>query len=95
MSDSGGTFNTRAARAMRAAYEGQKTGALICETEEAKRLVFFESGQLVGAKSDLVRDRLGEVLVREKRITAEQLGRPQASFARVTGSVKFSSSSII
>ena len=58
---------------MRAAYEGQKTGALICETEEAKRLVFFESGQLVGAKSDLVRDRLGEVLVREKRITAEQL----------------------
>jgi curved DNA-binding protein CbpA len=67
------SINTRAARAMRGAFEGEKTGALICETSEAKRLVFFEAGHLVGAKSDLVCERLGEVMVSQGKITRAQL----------------------
>lgn len=66
-------FNTRAARAMRSAFEGEKSGGLICETSDAKRLVFFESGHLVGAKSDVPKERLGEILVSEGRINRVQL----------------------
>jgi hypothetical protein len=67
------TFNNRAARAMRAAYEAEKDGALISETAGAKRLVFFERGYLVGAKSELVQERLGEVIVAERGVTRPQL----------------------
>lgn len=67
------TLNARAAYAMRTVYEGQKTGAVICQTDTAKRIVFFESGYLVGAKSDLPAERLGEVMVRQGRIRREQL----------------------
>lgn len=67
------SFNTRAARAMRGAFEGEKDGALICETSEAKRLVFFEAGHLVGAKSDLVCERLGEIMVAAGKIERAQL----------------------
>ena len=62
-------FNAKAARAMRSAFDGAKKRALVCETAEAKRLVFFENGDLVGARSNLPEDRLGSVLVREGRIT--------------------------
>ncbi|HXV65556.1 MAG TPA: tetratricopeptide repeat protein [Vicinamibacteria bacterium] len=58
---------------MRSAAERQRNGALICETRDAKRLVFFEGGQIVGAKSSLVDERLGEVIVRMGRITRAQL----------------------
>ena len=54
---------------MRSAFEGAKKGALVCESPEAKRLVFFENGDLVGARSSLAEDRLGSVLVREGRIS--------------------------
>jgi tetratricopeptide (TPR) repeat protein len=67
------SFNTRAARAMRSAFEEEKSGGLICETADAKRLVFFEGGHLVGAKSDLPGERLGEIMVREGRISRVQL----------------------
>ncbi len=58
---------------MRAAYEAEKDGALISETAGAKRLVFFEHGYLVGAKSELVQERLGEVIVAEAGVTRPQL----------------------
>lgn len=58
---------------MRGAFEGEKDGALICETSEAKRLVFFEAGHIVGAKSDLVCEKLGEVMVAQGKITRAQL----------------------
>jgi curved DNA-binding protein CbpA len=58
---------------MRTAFEGEKNGGLICETSEAKRLIFFEAGHLVGAKSDLVCEKLGEVMVAQGRITRAQL----------------------
>lgn len=67
------SINTRAARAMRSIYEGLKSGALICETEEAKRIVFFEGGYLVGARSDQKLERLGEVMVRVGRVSRAQL----------------------
>ena len=62
-------FNAKAAHEMRSAFEGAKKGALVCESPEAKRLVFFENGDLVGARSSLAEDRLGSVLVREGRIS--------------------------
>ncbi len=58
---------------MRAAYEREKDGALISVTSGAKRLVFFERGYLVGAKSELVQERLGEVIVAEGGVTRAQL----------------------
>lgn len=66
-------FNNRAARAMRGAFEAQKDGALISVTAGAKRLVFFEQGYLVGAKSELVEERLGEVIVSEGGVSRAQL----------------------
>jgi hypothetical protein len=73
MSDTPVRFNKRTARAMRAIYEGEKDGALISETAGAKRLVYFERGYLVGAKSELVEERLGEVIVGEGGVTRKQL----------------------
>jgi curved DNA-binding protein CbpA len=66
-------FDNRAARAMRSAYEAQKDGALISVKGGAKRLVFFEKGYLVGAKSELVEERLGEVILAERGVSREQL----------------------
>jgi hypothetical protein len=66
-------FNTRAARALRGAYEDEKDGALISVTAGAKRLVFFERGYLVGAKSELVEERLGEVIVAEGGVSRKEL----------------------
>jgi len=73
MSETPVDFNNRAARAMRSAYESEKDGALISETAGAKRLVFFERGFLVGAKSELAQERLGEVIVAEGGVTRAQL----------------------
>jgi tetratricopeptide (TPR) repeat protein len=73
MSDTPVRFNNRTARAMRGAYEGEKDGALISEAAGAKRLVFFEKGYLVGSKSELVQERLGEVIVAEGGVTRAQL----------------------
>jgi TolA-binding protein len=73
MSDTPVSFNNRAARAMRGAYEDEKDGALIAENAGAKRLVFFERGYLVGAKSELAQERLGEVIVAEGGVTRAQL----------------------
>ncbi|HEY7817664.1 MAG TPA: hypothetical protein VIG29_05565, partial [Vicinamibacteria bacterium] len=66
-------FDNRAARAMRAAYEAEKDGALISVKDGAKRLVFFEKGCLVGAKSELVEERLGEIIMAEGGVSREQI----------------------
>ncbi len=73
MSDTLVRFNNRVARAMRSTYEGEKDGALISVTAGAKRLVFFEKGYLVGAKSELAHERLGEVIVAEGGVTRAEL----------------------
>jgi len=66
-------FNAKAAHAMRSVFDGAKKGALVCESPEAKRLVFFENGDLVGARSNLPSGRFGAVLIREGRITEADL----------------------
>ena len=71
--ESSTSFSTETAAAMRSAFEQQKQGALLCESAAAKRIVFFEEGHLVGARSDLLEERLGEVMVREGRITRAEL----------------------
>ncbi len=58
---------------MRSAFEASKTGALISQAGEAKRLVFFDHGELVGVRSNVADERLGEVMVREHQITQSEL----------------------
>ena len=58
---------------MRSAFEAGKNGALISEAGDAKRLVFFEGGELVGVRSNVPDQRLGEIMVREQQITASEL----------------------
>lgn len=48
---------------------------LICETEDAKRRLFFENGFLCGSKSSRDDERLGTILVTRRKITAEELER--------------------
>ncbi|MFQ5792151.1 MAG: DUF4388 domain-containing protein, partial [Acidobacteriota bacterium] len=50
-----------------------RSGVLVCETAKVGRSLFFESGHAVGAKSSLEADRLGNVMVRQGRITPQQL----------------------
>jgi len=51
----------------------QETGLLVWEAGEVKRQLFFELGMMVSARSSLDKERLGQLLVRQGRITAEQL----------------------
>jgi len=50
----------------------KRTGVLTCEAGQARRAVFFNSGFVVGARSSLEEDRLGEVMMRYGRITRAQ-----------------------
>ena len=67
------TFNSKAAQAMRKVVQSGKKGALICEAGKAKRLIFFDDGELVGGRSNVREERLGEIMVREQQITASEL----------------------
>ena len=60
---------------MRGAFEGDRRGALLSEAGKVKRLVFFEGGDLVGARSSEPSERLGSILVETGRITKEQLAK--------------------
>jgi hypothetical protein len=64
--------NKQVAQALRELYRGKRTGVLLCESPDAKRNVHFQSGVLVGARSSLVEDRLGEVMIRHGRINRHQ-----------------------
>lgn len=66
-------MNEQVARTFRQLYLGKKTGALLSEAGQVKRSVFFKSGFLASARSNLMEDRLGEVMVRRGRITAQHL----------------------
>ncbi len=68
-------LNENLVTALKTAAESQKTGVFVCESEEAKRLIFLENGLIVGAKSELESERLGEIMVAEGRITEAQLGK--------------------
>ncbi len=64
--------NRQVAEAFKKLYFNKRTGVLTCEAGEARRAVYFSSGFVVGARSSLEEDRLGEVMMRHGRITREQ-----------------------
>jgi hypothetical protein len=51
----------------------QLTGALVVQTAVGTRRLFFEEGRFHGSRSNLVEDRLGEVLWRSGKISLDQL----------------------
>ena len=65
-------MNHQVADAFKKLYFGKRTGVLTCEAGEVRRAVYFSSGFVVGARSTLPEDRLGEVMMRHGRITREQ-----------------------
>jgi tetratricopeptide (TPR) repeat protein len=64
--------NLQVAEAFKKLYFGKRTGVLTCEASSALRAVVFSSGFVVGARSNLEDDRLGEVMMRHGRITRQQ-----------------------
>jgi len=64
--------NQQVADAFKKLYFSKRTGVLTCEAGEARRAVYFNSGFVVGARSSLEEDRLGEVMMRHGRITRAQ-----------------------
>ncbi len=64
--------NHQVADAFKKLYFTKRTGVLTCEAGQARRAVFFNSGFVVGARSSLEEDRLGEVMMRYGRITRAQ-----------------------
>ncbi len=65
-------MNSQVAEALRKLYVGKRTGVLLGEGEEAKRSVTLRAGALVGARSSLMEDRLGEVMIRHGTISRRQ-----------------------
>ena len=65
-------MNQQVAEAFKKLYFTKRTGVLTCEAGEARRAVYFSSGFVVGARSSLEEDRLGEVMMRHGRITRGQ-----------------------
>ena len=68
-------LNPHAARAMRRVFEASKSGALVSEAGDVKRLVFFQYGDIVAARSSLPSERLGALMLRRGHITADQLDK--------------------
>ena len=65
-------MNTQVTEALRKLYLGRRTGTLLCEGADAKRSVTFDNGSVVAARSSLLEDRLGEVMIRHGRISRQQ-----------------------
>ncbi len=49
----------------------QKTGSLIFEQGRDKKVIFFDKGVIIGANSNSPKDKIGELLVRMDKLTAE------------------------
>jgi curved DNA-binding protein CbpA len=61
----------KVAETLRKLYLDKQTGVLMCESANFKRAVFFKSGFAVGARSNQIEERLGEVLIRHGRISKQ------------------------
>src|SRR5262249_44811664 len=59
-----GELNNNLPSLITAFYIAQETGELGIQRGEAKKLIYFEKGQPVHARSNLVSDRFGQFLVR-------------------------------
>ncbi len=49
----------------------QKTGSLVFEKGRDKKVIFFDKGVIIGANSNSPKDKIGELLVRMDKLTAE------------------------
>ncbi len=65
-------MNSQVAEALRKLYLEKRTGVLLGEGEETKRSIMVRAGSLVGARSSLMDDRLGEVMIRRGKISRRQ-----------------------
>jgi CheY-like chemotaxis protein len=62
-------------------FAGGATGRVAFRRDDVEKVVFFDQGRPVFAKSTSARDRMGELLVREGKITAAQYERCQTMVA--------------
>ncbi|MEW5854805.1 MAG: DUF4388 domain-containing protein [Myxococcota bacterium] len=58
---------------VRVVAEARLNGALVVKDPRGSRTLHFEGGQFIGARSDHVADRLGEVLWRQGRVSLDQV----------------------
>jgi len=67
-------------------------GELFVFHHNDQRSIYFDQGQVVGARSTVVRERLGEVLYRHGVLTREQV--EQCSSATIEGRVRFGEAAV-
>ncbi len=63
-------------------FAGSTTGRIGCRRDEVEKVVYFDAGRPVFASSNERGDRMGELLVREGKITLAQYERCQAQVAQ-------------
>ncbi len=61
------------------------TGTLTCRAGDVEKCIYVQGGQIIFATSKEERDRLGEVLVREGKITRPQLERSLQTHRKSAG----------
>lgn len=59
--------------AFRAIYTERRSGELLLRNGQEEKHIFFERGQVVFASSNRPEDRIGEILIRYKKLTREQI----------------------
>ncbi|HEY4175896.1 MAG TPA: DUF4388 domain-containing protein [Kofleriaceae bacterium] len=62
-------------------FAQESTGRVVFRREDVEKVVYFDVGRPVFAASSVRRDRMGELLVREGKITAAQYDRCQTAVA--------------
>ena len=65
-------MHERVCQLLRRLYLDKRTGVLLSEVGGDKRSLFFRSGLVVGVRSNLEHERLGEIVIRHGRITRQQ-----------------------
>lgn len=68
-------MNAQVARALRRLQKERRTGVFRSSLGGADREIFFDHGAIVGARSSVPEERLGEVMLRHGRIDEAQLQR--------------------
>ena len=71
--DGAHAFHPNVAAAFIKLARQRKTGAFLCESNAAKRLLFLQDGELVGCRSDLPGERFGQFLLEHSFLTEPQL----------------------
>lgn len=66
-----GTLNQETARRLRAVHRARKSGSFLVEAGRARREIFLRDGAIVGIRTSVDAERLGELLIRSGRITRQ------------------------